>query len=161
MRSSFTVLLALCFASRALPAQTTTSKAEAEIEALNTSLADATRRMDNAAALALWADDGVSLLPSTKPIEGKKAIGDFLNTVTAAYPGARMESFTMQCHGLEIAGDWASEWCTEHQVVNLAADKPPFDGWGKMLLVLHRSALGWRITREMWNQALPGGEQTL
>ncbi len=157
MRVSCAVFLALCFASRALPAQAATSNAALEIEALNKSLADATRRMDNGAALALWADDGVSLLPSTKPIEGKKAIGDFLNTVTAAYPGARMESFTMQCHGLEISGNWASEWCTEHQIVNLAADKPPFDGWGKMLLVLHRSAGGWRITREMWNQALPGG----
>lgn len=129
--------------------------ARAGVEAFNRSLIDVTTRMDNAGVLALWEDDGVSLLPSTRPIAGKKALGAFLDEVNAQLPGARMRSFEMQCAGIEIAGDVASEYCDEHQVVDLGGGKPPFDGTGKMLLVLHRGADGkWRLRREMWNQGL-------
>jgi ketosteroid isomerase-like protein len=129
--------------------------AGAEIDAFNRALSKATREMDNAATMALWADDGVSLLPSMKPIVGKAAIGAFITQVTSAMPNARMTRFDMRCRDITISGDWASEWCTEHQVVELGGGKPPFDGWGKMLLVLHRSSdEQWRLEREMWNQAV-------
>src|SRR6476659_3710650 len=108
--------------------------------------------LDNAAVLALWEDDGTSLLPSTKPIVGKRQIGAFLDRVTRDNPGARMESFTLECFDIRVSGDWASEWCTEHQVV-LLRDGKRFDGHGKMLLVLHRGAdAKWRLHDEMWNQ---------
>ena len=42
--------------------------------------------------------------------------------------------------------------------MQLPAGKPPFDGWGKMLLVLHKGADGkWRVKQEMWNQGLAPG----
>ncbi|HEX8954934.1 MAG TPA: nuclear transport factor 2 family protein [Burkholderiaceae bacterium] len=125
--------------------------ADSGIEAFNKALSDATTRMDNAATMALWDDEGASLLPSTGPILGKKAIAGFLDKVASQYPGAHMKSFEMQCSGIEQSGDWASEWCDEHQVVDLGNGKPPFDGHGRMLLVLHRGAEGkWRLRREMW-----------
>jgi len=125
------------------------------VEAFNKAMDAATRHMNNDEALALWEDDGVSLLPSTPPIAGKKAIAQFLDQVTAQLKGAHMEKFEMQCHDITISGDWASEWCTEHQVVRFADPKqPPFDGRGTMLFVLHRGAGGqWRLKTEMWNQA--------
>ena len=126
-----------------------------EIDAFNRSFANATRNMDNAATLALWDDDGVSLLPSTKPIIGKPAITKFMTDVLASFPGAHMTSFESECHDIHVSGDWATEWCTEHQIVAMPDGKPPFNGYGKMLLVLHRGAGGaWRIHEEMWNQAL-------
>jgi ketosteroid isomerase-like protein len=126
------------------------------IARFNGSLVAATRAMDNEAILRLWADDGISLLPGMAPIEGRKAIGAFMYRVTGTLAGAHMERFDFACHDVTVSGDWASEWCTEHQIVRFANGNPSFDGWGKILFVLHRSSDGsWRIRREMWNQATP------
>ncbi|HJT17255.1 MAG TPA: nuclear transport factor 2 family protein [Thermoanaerobaculia bacterium] len=128
----------------------------ATLDTFNNALIDATKRVDNAAVLRLWEQDGVSLLPSKAPIVGKPAIGKFLDEVTSKYPAARMESFTLECREIAVSGDLASEWCTEHQIVSFGDKREPFDGRGKMLLVLHRGRDGnWRIKSEMWNQ---GGE---
>jgi ketosteroid isomerase-like protein len=132
-----------------------TDEGRAGVDAFNRALTDATRRIDNAALVSLWEDDGVSLLPSTNPIIGKKAIAAFLDKAVAQMPGARMDKYEMKCQGIEVSGNWASEWCQEHQRVLLAGGKPPFEGWGKLLYVLHRGADGrWRTWREMWNNAL-------
>jgi len=153
IRSATMLLLALVTTSAQAQRQATAS--HPEIDAFNRSFANATRHMDNAATLALWDDDGVSLLPSTKPIVGKPAIARFLTDVMGSLQGAHMTKFESECHDVHVSGDWASEWCTEHQIVALPNGKPPFDGYGKMLLVLHRGAGGaWRIREEMWNQAL-------
>lgn len=135
-------------------------KSRTEIDAFNRTFDDATRRMDNAALFALWEEQGISLLPSTKPLRGKQAIVKFITDVTAAMPGARMRLFEDECSDIEVSGDWASEWCVEHQIVDLPGGKPPFEGWGKMLLVLHRSSDGtWRLNREMWNQGIPAASK--
>jgi ketosteroid isomerase-like protein len=129
--------------------------ADAGIEDFNRALIQATTRMDNSAALALWEDDGISLLPQTKPIVGKKSIAKFLEDVSAQLAGAKMEKFEMHCFDIEAVKDWASEWCEEHQHVILPNGKAPFDGRGKMLLILHRGADGkWRMRREMWNEGI-------
>lgn len=153
-RTAAALLLTLATASLA-PAQRAAPIANPEIDAFNRAFANATRTMDNAAILALWDDDGVSLLPSTKPIVGKAAITKLLTDVMASLAGAHMTKFESACFDVHVSGDWASEWCTEHQIVALPRGQPPFNGYGKMLLVLHRAAGGaWRIHEEMWNQAL-------
>ena len=68
--------------------------------------------------------------------------------------GAHMTKFESACYDVHVDGDWATEWCTEHQIVDLGAGKAPFDGRGKMLFVLHCTAGRWRIHEEMWNQGL-------
>ncbi|MFI5257703.1 MAG: hypothetical protein ACHQRK_10635, partial [Gemmatimonadales bacterium] len=95
IRALLVLLAALSFAPAGLHAQSAapSQSAHPDIDSFNRALADATRRMDNAATLALWNDDGVSLLPSTKPIVGKAAIGAFVNAMTASFPGAHMEKF--------------------------------------------------------------------
>jgi metallo-beta-lactamase class B len=124
--------------------------ARTAIDSFNLALANATHRMDNAATLALWADDGVSLMPSAKAIVGKPAIAEFLTNATKGLAGARMQSFDMRCHDIRIDGALASEWCVEHQVV-LIPGQPRFDGWGKMALVLRRTPDGkWRLAQEAW-----------
>lgn len=154
MRMLLVFFLLLLATVLQIPAQPEPASPRSEIEAFNRSFEDATRRMDNAATMALWADDGISLLPSTKPIVGKGAIARFMERVTAPLKGARMDKFEMECFAIDVSGDTASEWCSEHQVVLMPGGKPPFDGRGKMLLVLRRGLDGkWRLLREMWNQA--------
>ena len=154
IRAATTLLLALVMTTT-VRAQHATSASYPEIDAFNRSFANATRTMNNAATLALWDDEGVSLLPSTKPIVGKPAITKFMTDVLASLQGAHMTHFDSECHDIHVSGDWASEWCTEHQIVALPGGKPPFNGYGKMLLVLHRATGGaWHIREEMWNQAL-------
>jgi len=149
-RSTFALAPALALAL-ALPrrAQHATPASHPEIDAFNRAFFDATRHMDTPGTLALWDDEGVSLLPSTKPIAGKAAITKFMNDVMASLAGAHMTKFEGACFDLQQSGDWASEWCTEHQLVELGGGKPPFDGYGKMLLVLHRAGGKWRLREEM------------
>jgi len=143
----------LIVVSRSAAAQTAGDRAG--IDAFNRALADATRRMDNAASLALWADDGVSLMPSASPVVGKKAIGDFFASVIKQIAGSRMERFDMRCFDVHVSGPLATEWCVEHQVVHLA-NGDTFDGWGKMSFVLQRGSDGtWRLAQEMWVQGQP------
>jgi ketosteroid isomerase-like protein len=155
MRPFTIALLLLCLLPWGTDAATKPTAARAGIETFNQALDSATMHMDNAALLALWDDDGICLLPSTPPIVGKKAIGRFLDNVMSQMPGGHMERFEMQCHDIEASGDWGSEWCGEHQIVHFPAGKPPFEGWGKMLLVLHRDPGGkWHLKEEMWNQGV-------
>lgn len=141
--------------SEAIKAQVAnTDEHRKEIDAFNAKFLVAHLKMDTPTILEMWADDGVSLLPETAPMIGKPAIAKFLTGVTEQLKGWRMEKMELDFQGIEVSGDWASEWALEHQVVRPPdADKPAFDGRGKMLLVLHREADGnWRIKREMWNQ---------
>src|SRR5258708_4115483 len=70
------------------------------VEAFNHAFDTATRHMNNAEALALWEEDGVSLLPSTPPIIGRMAIAQFLEPGAAQLKGADMETFVILCHDI-------------------------------------------------------------
>ena len=126
-----------------------------EIEAFNKKFIEAHLKMDNAAVTRLWAEDGVSLLPEMAPMMSKKEIGKFIDDVTARMHGYHMEKMDVDFQGIEVSGDWASEWGFEHQVVQPPGDRPALNEYGKLLLVLHREADGsWKIKREMWNQGM-------
>jgi hypothetical protein len=46
--------------------------------------------MDNAAIVGMWAEDGVSLLPETAAIAGRRAIAKFVDDVVEQMPGYHM-----------------------------------------------------------------------
>src|ERR1700757_1378305 len=143
--------------SEARPEQTASGNdaGRREIDAFNKKYIAAHLRMDNAAVMSMWAEDGISLLPATDPIIGKDAIGKFMEDVTGKMPGYHMQKIDVDFQGIEGSGNWASEWAEEHQVVQPPPGRRVIDSYGKLLLVLHREADGnWRITREMWNQGL-------
>ncbi len=151
-------LAALSFTRSEAKARQTTengASSRAEIEAFNKKYIAAHLRMDNAAVMSMWAEDGISLLPATDPMIGKETIRTFMNEVMGRMPGYHMQKMEVDFQGIEVSGNWASEWANEHQVVQPPPGRPVVDSYGKLLLVLHREADGnWRITREMWNQGM-------
>ncbi|HEY6321758.1 MAG TPA: DUF4440 domain-containing protein [Thermoanaerobaculia bacterium] len=165
MRKSFLHLAALAVlaaGSLAAPGAPVWGQAGAtqEIEAFNRRFREAILSMDNRTTMALWAEDGVTLLPGMAPIAGKQTIARWLDDVTAQMPGYRVARQDNQFHDIRVAGDWASEWGTTDQTVQPPGGKPPLVIHGKILLVLHRDASGsWKIQEEMWNSveaAAPG-----
>jgi uncharacterized protein (TIGR02246 family) len=128
--------------------------AKDEIEAFNKRYVDMHLKMDTAAIFGTWAEDGVSLMPGEAPLVGKKAIVAWVENILAQMPGYKVVKEEIEFHDIQISGDWASEWATEHQVVQPPDGKPVIDSRGKMALVLHRGANGeWKVKQEMWNQA--------
>ena len=126
-----------------------------EIDAFNRHYVELHLKMDTDAILALWADDGVDLMPGEAPIVGRAAISAWVKDAVAKIPGAKLTRMDLDFHDIRVSGDWASEWATEHQTVEIPG-KPTFDGYGKMALILHRDKdHHWKIQQEMWNAAPP------
>jgi uncharacterized protein (TIGR02246 family) len=126
-----------------------------EIEAFNQKMDEVTLKMDNAGVMAMWAEDGVTLLPGMAAVEGKKSIAKFLDDVVSQLKGYHVTEQKSEFHSIEVSGDWAFEWGTTYQVVQPPDGKPPIANHGKILLVLHREANGeWKLKREMWNSGV-------
>ena len=123
-----------------------------EIDAFNQRYVELHQKMDTAGIFALWADDGVDLMPGDAPMIGKKKIVAWVEDILAKMPGYKVMKQEMEFHDIHVCGDWASEWATEHQVVQPPDGKPPIETYGKMALVLHRESNGqWKVQQEMWN----------
>lgn len=132
---------------------TSVIKSDGEIESFNRKFVELISNTDDAGMLAIWDDGGVDLMPGEVPLVGKPAIAAWLKDIESGSPGSRVTKEDVQFHDIQVSGDWASEWATEHQVVQ-PQGKPPTEGYGKLALVLHRDSGGtWRIRQEMWNDA--------
>lgn len=128
------------------------TSAREEIEAFNCKFVELHLKMDHDGVLAMWADDGVDLMPGMAPLIGKAAITAWLKTLEPQLAGSKVTTEDLQFHDVQVSGDWASEWATEHQVVEREG-KPQFEGYGKLALILHREAGQWKIKQEMWNSS--------
>ncbi len=125
-----------------------------EIEAFNKRYVELHEKMDTPGILALWEEDGVDLMPGDAAMIGRKKISAWVEDILAKMPGYKVMKQEMEFHDIHVCGEWASEWATEHQVVQPPDGKPVIDSYGKMALVLHRHASGvWKVQQEMWNAA--------
>jgi len=126
---------------------------ENEIVAFNQKYQEMHLKMNTQGIFATWAEDGVDLMPGEDPVVGKKAIVAWVEAILANLKGYKVTRQDMEFHDIHVSGDWASEWATEHQVVQPPDGKEPIETWGKMALILHREANGeWKVKQEMWNQ---------
>ncbi|MBA3913796.1 MAG: SgcJ/EcaC family oxidoreductase [Acidobacteriales bacterium] len=151
-RITLPLLLIVLASSVALPQSASTAADRRSIEQLNHELDDAILHMSNERVLALWADDGVTLLPGMAPVEGKKNITEFMQKVVAGMPGFHVTEQQTDIRNIEVSGDWAAEWGLTHQIATPPDGKAPIDSRGKIMLILHRESDGhWKIKQEMWN----------
>lgn len=152
IRSLWLAAVLIGLSTSAASGQATSGKDE--LEKFNNHFRELHLKMDTAGIFALWADDGVDLMPGEAPMIGKKVIQAWVEAILAKMPGYKVTKQEMEFHDIQVSGDWASEWALEHQVVQPPNGKEPIETWGKMALVLHREANGeWRIKQEMWNSA--------
>lgn len=150
---AFAVAALLCVLAIVALGKTSASGSD-EIARFNAHYLELHLKMDNAGIFALWADDGVDLMPGEAPLIGRPAIQAWVENILAKMPGYKVTKQEMEFHDIAVSGDWASEWALEHQVVQPPDGKEPIETWGKMALVLHRDASGtWKIKQEMWNAA--------
>ena len=85
---------------------------------------------------------------------GRKKISAWVEGIVAKMLGYKVMKQEMEFHDIHLCGDWASEWATEHQIVQPPDGKPVIESYGKIALVLHRRANGeWNVQQEMWNAA--------
>ena len=125
-----------------------------EIDAFNKKFTELHLKMDTPGILALWAEDGVDLVPGNAAMIGRKTISAWVEDIVAKMPGYKVVKQEMEFRDIRVCGDWASEWAAEHQVVQPPEGKPPIESYGKMALVLHREQNGvWKVKQEMWNAA--------
>jgi ketosteroid isomerase-like protein len=136
--------------------QASADRADNQLTDFNRRFIDACRQMDNSAALALWADDGVDLLPGMEPMVGKPAITTWLNGVREQSKGAKMLQCDVQWHDPSISGDLAYEWGINSQIIALPNRPEPFHNKGKITLILRKQADGtWKLVLESWNSSPP------
>ena len=122
------------------------------LDKFNQDFITACQKMNHPAAAALWADDGVDLLPGMEPMVGKAKISDWLNGLTPQLAGAKMLYCTVDWKDIQIFGDIAYEWGFNRQKIEFPPPKKPFEGEGKILLILKRQGDGsWKIALESWN----------
>ena len=130
-----------------------TDSSRAEIDTFNREYLAAHLKMDDAAVLAMWADDGVGLLPQMAPLKGKQAIGKFFADAVSQLGGYHMQTMQIDFQQIQTMHDWAYEWGLEHQVLESSEGKPTIEGRGNILLILRKTGSGWKIQQEMWNAA--------
>lgn len=134
-----------------ISARSSNAEARSEIDAFNKRFVELHLKMDTPGTMAMWSEDGVDLMQGEAPIVGRKTITAWVEGVLAKIQGYKVTKEEMEFHDIQVCGDWASEWATEHQVAKAPEGKPDFDGHGKMALLLHREAGEWKIKQEMWN----------
>jgi len=64
---------------------------------LNQEIVRACQQRDFDATLALWADDGVDLLPGLRPMVGKAKISAWLDSLRPQMEGTKMRYCTVDC----------------------------------------------------------------
>ena len=147
-------VLALLLAAVSMKARTTEEAGRKEIEAFNNRYVELHLKMDTAGILALWAEDGVDLMPGDAAMMGRKKISAWVEDIVAKMPGYKVTKQEMEFHDIHVCGEWASEWATVHQEVQPPDEKPLIESYGKTALVLHRDVSGeWKVQQEMSNAA--------
>lgn len=126
--------------------------AQRSVDIINQEIVRACQQRDFDATLALWADDGVDLLPGLAPMVGKARISAWLDSLRPQMEGSKMRYCTVDWQDLQIHGDLAYEWGINRQFIEYPPPRKSAPNEGKILFILKRKGDGrWKIELESWN----------
>src|SRR6266705_3669829 len=77
--------------------------ARGEIDAFNKKFVELHLKMDTPGIMAMWAEDGVDLMPGEAPLVGRKTITAWVENVLAKMPGYKVTKEEMVFHGIQCA----------------------------------------------------------
>src|SRR5215831_2343003 len=148
--------LAMVLMLAALPARRAAGAVAGEdgrksVEQFNQRWIAACQKMDRPTTVAMWAEDGTDLIQGLEPMVGKAKIAAWLSDLEKQMPGAKMVYCTVDWQDIQIHGDVAYEWGINGQKVEFPPPQKPFEGAGKILLILKREKGEWKVAVESWN----------
>lgn len=160
-RRNFTFGLGLVIIASFLFAQKDSpARARNAVDALNRQIVQACQERDFNATAALWADNGVDLLPGLAPMVGKTKITAWLESLRPQTEGGRMRYCTIDWQDIQIHKDVAYEWGINRQLIEYPPPRKSAPNEGKILYILRRQADGtWKIALESWNSSPLSQEQ--
>jgi uncharacterized protein (TIGR02246 family) len=124
------------------------------VDAVNQEIVRACQQRDYDATAALWADDGVDLLPGLAPMVGKAKIVAWLNTSRPQMEGSKMRYCTIDWQDIQIHRDVAYEWGINRQLIEYPPPRQSSANEGKILFILKRQPDGqWKVALEAWNSS--------
>jgi uncharacterized protein (TIGR02246 family) len=139
----------LLFAETKTPA---TADARKAVDAVNQEIVRACQQRDLTATAALWADDGVDLLPGLAPMVGKAKISAWLESLRPQLEGSQMKYCTIDWQDIQIHDNVAYEWGINRQLIEFQPPKKSSPNEGKILFILKLQTDGqWKIALEAWN----------
>jgi ketosteroid isomerase-like protein len=128
--------------------------ARKSLDEFNQAFVNACQTMNQKSSAALWAEDGVDLLPGMQPMVRQAKIAAWLDSVASQVAGAKMAYCTVDWKDIQIHGDLAYEWGINRQKIEFPGQQKSFANEGKIVLVLKRQASGsWKIALESWNSS--------
>jgi len=124
------------------------------LDEFNLAFISACQTMNQKSSAAMWAEDGVDLLPGMQPMVGQAKIAAWLDNVASQVAGAKMAYCTVDWKDIQIHGDLAYEWGINRQKIEFPGQQKSFANEGKIVLVLKRQAdNSWKIALESWNSS--------
>ena len=122
------------------------------VDAVNQEIVRACQQRDFDVTAALWAEDGVDLLPELAPMVGKEKITAWLNSLRPNLVGTKMAYCTIDWQDIQIHGDVAYEWGINRQLIEYPPPRKSTPTEGKILFILRRQGNGaWKVVLESWN----------
>src|SRR6266849_11039231 len=94
--------VALLTAAVRVKARTTEDAGRKEIEAFNKRYVELNLKMDTPGILALWAEDGVDLMPGNAPMIGRKKISAWVEDILAKMAGYKVVNQEMEFHDIHV-----------------------------------------------------------
>src|SRR5271168_2507686 len=97
-------VVVLLLAAAGMRARTAEDAGRKEIELFNKRYVELHEKMDTAGILALWAEDGVDLMPGDAAMIGRKKISAWVEDIVAKMPGYKVMKQGMEFHDIHVCG---------------------------------------------------------